>query len=363
MWERMINGLLYLQERAYDPLTGRSRTVSVRINPDNAKGRKTAQKTLLARLEEYKPKEMRLSDLIEAYKKELVRTVRPSTFERNSCSLRSSLKILDDVYVSKLTAGYIKRKLIETGKPNVYINEQIKRLKSMLKWAYMNDILPDNTIYDKLQKLPDPEKHDRIENKFLEKEELNALVDKMDNERWKLLTRFLALSGLRIGEAAALNNDDMDTEYITVSKSFSTNYRELGATKTKGSNREVYIQPELAETIRKIRVCMMIQRMRYGYEDRGFFFAGPTGDRIEYPAYAKYLRETAKKVVPNKQVTPHTLRHTMTSLFAEAGVSLEVISRRLGHENSEITQQIYLHVTKARKRMDNEEIKSINLFG
>lgn len=40
----------------------------------------------------------------------------------------------------------------------------------------------------------------------------------------------------------------------------------------------------------------------------------------------------------NEELTPHSLRHTHTSLLAEAGVSLEQIMDRLGHSDDKITK-------------------------
>ena len=363
MWETKIKGIPFLQERVSDPVTGKTHIISVKISPDNAKGRKEANRRLLERIDEHKPKPMHVSDLLKPYEKEMEKTLRHSTYRRNLCSLNSMIKIIGDPLIDKLTAGYIRQKLIDSGKEIYTLNELIKRFKTFLMWCYQNDYLPDRSLYDKLKKFPDPGRRDRIENKFLEKEELHVLVDAMGLERWKLLTQFLALSGLRIGEAIALNNDDVTSQYISVTKSYSENYHLISEPKTRSSIREVFVQPELLEVIKKIRVCMMRQRMIFGYEDKGYFFAGADGGRIGYAAYAKYLKETAAKVVPDKQVTPHTLRHTMTSLFAESGASLDVISRRLGHDSSDITRDVYFHITKTRKTMDNAEIETIRIFG
>ncbi|WP_144559519.1 tyrosine-type recombinase/integrase [Shouchella miscanthi] len=47
---------------------------------------------------------------------------------------------------------------------------------------------------------------------------------------------------------------------------------------------------------------------------------------------------------------PYSPRLTHTSLLAEAGVSLEEIMERLGHKNDSVTRDVYLHVTKSRKK-------------
>jgi len=361
MWEQTRNGTLYLCERSYDQRTGRSKTVSVKIPKDTASARKEAVKRLTAKLEEAKPKKMRLSDLIDLYEAELERTVRVSTYKRNCCSLNTMLGILDDIYLDYLTAGYVRTKLLATGKANNSMNELLKRFKAMLMWAYRNDFI-GREVADKLTLFRDDTKKERIADKFLEKEELQKLIEAFDIERWALTTEFLALTGLRFGECAGLNAEDVGQEYISVTKSWSENFRTLGDPKTKSSIREIYIQPELAEVIKKIRLCMMKQKMMLGYEDRGYFLTGVDGDRIGYAAYAKQLAIATEKAGIEKHVTPHVLRHTMTSLFAEAGVPLEVISRRLGHDSSDMTREIYLHITKTHKEKDNQKVKGVTLL-
>lgn len=361
MWEQNRNGSIYLCERLYDPLTGRSRTLTVKVSKDTASARKEAQRRLLAKLEDNKPnKRLHLSDLIELYLKEHERTVRHSTYYRDEKSLNSTLGIVGDVFIDQMTAGYIRKKMIESGRENGTLNEFIKRFKTFLMWAYRNDYI-ERDVADKLTLFPDKTAKAKVADKYLEKEELQALLDAMEIERWKLLTQFLALSGLRVGEAIALDVTDIDTEYIHVRKSYSEAFA-MGETKTDASNRDVFIQPELAAVIRKIRTCMKKQALLHRYEDQGYFMSGIDGGRVGYAAYCKYLKDIAQKVVPNKQVTPHTLRHTMTSLFSEAGVPLDIISRRLGHENSAITRNIYLHQTEGHKKKDNREVASVTLL-
>ena len=50
------------------------------------------------------------------------------------------------------------------------------------------------------------------------------------------------------------------------------------------------------------------------------------------------------------ELTPHSLRHTHTSLLAEANVGLEEIMDRLGHSDDDTTKNVYLHVTKEMKK-------------
>nr|WP_239984987.1 tyrosine-type recombinase/integrase [Sporolactobacillus pectinivorans] len=61
----------------------------------------------------------------------------------------------------------------------------------------------------------------------------------------------------------------------------------------------------------------------------------------------------------NKRLTPHKLRHTFTSLAAEAEIPLDDIRAMLGHYNDEITRKVYEHVTKNRRKKCH--ISSVNL--
>jgi len=362
MWTTTRNGTTYLCEAVSDPLTGRRKTYTVKLSCKGVKARAEAERRLAEKLEGHTaPKRLHLSDLIDRYDDEHIRTVRESTYKRDMSSLRTMLSITDDIYIDQMSAGYIRRKLIESGKENATLNELIKRFKTFLMWAYRNDYI-ERDVADKLALFPDKSAREKVEDKFLEKEELHRLLECFDLERHRLLTEFLALSGLRIGEALALETDDVDSEYIHVTKTFNEALSLVGDPKTATSKRDVYIQPELAEVIRRIRICMAKQRMMFGYQDRGYFFTGIDGGRLGYAAYRKQLAIAAEKSGIEKQIVPHTLRHTMTSLFAEEGVPLEVISRRLGHENSGITRRVYFHVTETRKIKDNQSIETVSIL-
>ncbi|GJM72946.1 hypothetical protein HMSSN036_51620 [Paenibacillus macerans] len=74
---------------------------------------------------------------------------------------------------------------------------------------------------------------------------------------------------------------------------------------------------------------------------------------------ARYMTEVLKRAGLSEELTPHKLRHTYTSLMAEAGVELPDIQRQLGHANDRITTQIYLHVTKAKRKTNIQKFESL----
>lgn len=171
-----------------------------------------------------------------------------------------------------------------------------------------------------------------------------------------------ALSGLRIGEAIALEQKDVDFEnrIISVNKTVDIVNDIVTAPKTLTSTREVYMQDELLDLCRKIKAYTMSECMRNGVRTR-LFVCDENGDHVQYYAYNKCLKRTAKNVL-GREITSHIMRHTHVALMAEAGVDLETISDRLGHANSKVTREVYMHVTERMKEERNNRIKSISLL-
>lgn len=74
--------------------------------------------------------------------------------------------------------------------------------------------------------------------------------------------------------------------------------------------------------------------METSYYDKDFIFV----KTIRYPGYPIFIKTVENRMKRllkitglNQALTPHSLRHTHTSLLAEAKVGLEEIMDRLGH--------------------------------
>lgn len=371
MWAQSTDtGRVKYVERYTDPLTGKTKYVTLTADKDTKTARKYAQLRLQEKIHERcgaagSADDYTMQEILDAYIKDQKRHLKISTTERNERILNALVrKIGPDIYVTKLTAAHVRKCLPEN--PAGY-NEKLRRFKAMIRWAYQNDMIDDIRFIDKLRSSEDYRKV-RIENKYLEKSELKAVIramDKPNTQHWMLLTQFLALTGLRIGEAFALTKADVDLEdlTITINKTYgvSLSHPELmNSPKTQTSNRTISIQQELLPVIKAIQTFMLKQTESFGCTSFLFFY-GPDGSYLSYDAYRKYLKETTLKVT-GRQLTPHALRHTMTSLFAEAGVPLDVISRRLGHADSDITKEVYMHVTAGLKKHDAEAIRNIRII-
>jgi integrase len=201
--------------------------------------------------------------------------------------------------------------------------------------------------------------------KYLEKDELQLFLD--TSEKYGLdgdQTTFTALSytGLRIGEWCALKwtDIDFDNQEISITKTIYrpnnkvTEYMLL-TPKSKTSRRRISITSEVVELLLAHKKEQNEIKMRYRntYHDKGFVMA-QTKEHPGYPILDKKVRSRMGRLLVmcnlSTELTPHSLRHTHTSLLAEAGAELYEIMERLGHSDDKMTRAIYLHVTKTRKK-------------
>ena len=365
MWTELLpNGKIRYVERFKDPLTLKDRKISITMSKDTAANRKAAFEELARKIEAIQcpvsTENITLQQLYEKYIAYQKQTVKPSTSHRNKGTLlKLVLAFGENTLVDKLSVPYVTEKMLNMNASAVTMNEYIRRFKAMLNWGRKMDLHSNYKICENLSFFQEPTtKRERIQDKYLEPWEIQLLLKYMEDGKcwhWFYLTKFLLLSGLRIGEAIALEMSDVTEKYISVSKTYDHINKIVTVPKTFTSNRDVFIQPELSELIQKYKLYRKETNFQYGISSP-LFFNSKHGEYISYDSYEKYLREAAEHILKRK-VTAHVLRHTHASLLLAEGISIDTISRRLGHENSQITKKIYLHVVEKLQEADENQIK------
>lgn len=356
-------GNLKLQHQYVDEVTGKRKYITITVNGKSNKAKHEAVEKLHEKLDHLTDKQHRLSGLISAFLAEQKVTMKLSTYTKSKYSLGVFLRVVGDVQLNKLTSGYIRQQILKANIPPVTANEYLDKWKACLRWGYENDFIEDYGVIQKLKKFKEEtSRKERIEDKYLETDEMKALLSAMDDKpRNKLFTQFLLLTGMRIGEVIALDRADIQGDYIHVCKNYDLVNHIITTPKTKDSIRDVYMQKELADLVTNIIRFMDEQQRNYGYEPTEYLFTSHLGERMSYDYYRQYLKAKSIEVL-GRPITAHALRHTHTSMLAAQGIPIEVISRRLGHSNSKITREVYMHVLEELKQKENDMIKDINLL-
>jgi integrase len=206
------------------------------------------------------------------------------------------------------------------------------------------------------QSVEDSENKEK-EYKFLEKEELAHFLKLSVTEGLEMdpiIFMVLSYTGLRIGELLALKWADFDDKQgtIRITKTIynPTNHFEkyqLLTPKTSGSVRTIKIDDMLVNMLKKHKIKQneIKFRNRIIYQDNGFIFAREDGHPQLRKVVETRLKRLLKKAGIEKNITPHSFRHTHTSLLIEAGVGVKEIQQRLGHTDINTTMNIYAHMT------------------
>lgn len=246
--------------------------------------------------------------------------------------------------------------------------------KKAVEMGYIKTDPTQYAVIPKTQKTVEELEAEEEIPKYLEKEELSLFLkmarDKgLEMDDVTFIT--LAYTGMRAGELCALKWRDIDFEKRTISitktcynPTNNTKKYELLPPKTKKSRRVIDVDAVVLVELEIHRARQNIVRMEHRdtYHDKDFIFA-KMKKNYGYPELVIIIEWRMARILRlaklNTELTPHSLRHTHTSLLAEAKVGLEEIMERLGHADDKITRRIYLHVTKAMKKEASQKFSEL----
>ena len=155
---------------------------------------------------------------------------------------------------------------------------------------------------------------------------------------YRLVVLFLAYTGLRWGEMAALRVGRVDflRRRVLVAESVTPVKGVMIFGPTKGhERREVPVPGFLVEEL---------ARHAEGHDTDDLFFTGGRGATMRSQTFQRAaLTEAAKRLgVPGFH--PHELRHTAASLAIASGADVKVVQQMLGHKSATMTLDLYGHL-------------------
>lgn len=180
---------------------------------------------------------------------------------------------------------------------------------------------------------------------YLTVEEVDKLLD-IDikdafSARNKSLLELLYATGLRISELINLEFKNIDLNECII--------RIMG----KGSKERIVPINDLAIKYLKIYV----KDYRYKLvkkEQNNFVYLNNHGKKMTRQGVFKMIKKRTQETGIKKDVSPHTLRHSIATHMLENGADLRIIQEFLGHESIGTTQ-IYTHLTNQKLKSDYME--------
>jgi integrase len=177
---------------------------------------------------------------------------------------------------------------------------------------------------------------------FLTAKEVAALANAVE-PRYRTLVFFLAYTGARIGEAAALRRKNVDllgrqAHIVEASKEVGGKLY-LGATKTEKS-RSVFLPAFLAEMMAK-----HIEEFVDATNKDALVFTTSTGSVVRQTGFRRRtFKPAAARAGLVAGLRPHDLRHTAVALAIEAGWHPKKIQEMVGHAGIQVTMEVYGHL-------------------
>jgi integrase len=166
-------------------------------------------------------------------------------------------------------------------------------------------------------------------------ETAQAILEAVRDDRLQGLWVLLLGTGLRLGEACALDWRDIDLEAPSV-------FVRKG--KTASATRRIPLPAFVVTALRQHRAAAK----RIGPREP-VFVGERTHDRLSVGVASHALpRLLVSKGLP--RLTPHKLRHGTATLLHQQGVPMRDIADILGHSSPTITARTYAHVSEGAKR-------------
>ena len=241
---------------------------------------------------------------------------------------------------------------------NVTINLHITLLKTIMNQALENEIIQVNKIY-KTKKLKVNSKEVKAfsinDQKKIENYCLNS------KEYYYSVGILLCLyTGLRIGELVALTWDDLN---------FKTKELYINKTITRiRKNKEwieMIIEPKTKKSIRKIplgnEIIILLKELKKKKISK-YIVSNKTGDRALIRTYQYFFTRIQKNLNIKEVLNFHALRHTFATRAIESGMDIKTLSEILGHSNTSITINRYVHsLDETKKKAMNKLSKMISI--
>ncbi|MBQ3373752.1 MAG: site-specific tyrosine recombinase XerD [Oscillospiraceae bacterium] len=226
--------------------------------------------------------------------------------------------------------GYISS-LREAGKSVATVSRSIASIKCMYQHLVIKQYLKHNPslklVPDKAtQKLPE----------ILTSEEINTLLAQPQcidakGYRDKAMLELLYATGIRVTELIDLNVSDVNLPGAVI------------RCHSRGKERFIPMYHEAVKALDDYLLLVRPQMIADPSEEA--LFVNVSGERMSRQGFWKIIKFYTKKAGIERDITPHTLRHSFAAHLLENGADIHAIQEMLGHADISSTQ-VYSNLVK-----------------
>ena len=262
--------------------------------------------------------------------------------------INADIKYMDLVYIQ----GFCKYLEEKRGNKSVTINNRIAAIRSFMQ--YVSEMEPEYSGIAKRALMVPMQKHKVPTMDFITKDEFEVMIKACDTNtfigtRDKLMLLLLYNSGARVSELLSIRCSDIRNSDVPNRTSV----------KIYGKGRKERIVPLWKNT------SVYIQKYIRNYHLNGddVLFINKNGDELTRSGVRSRINAIVKeaekdaRTLTEKNITPHTFRHSVAMNLLIAGVDISTIAIWLGHSSIETTHK-YMVADMDMKRKAMEKVGS-----
>jgi integrase len=227
-----------------------------------------------------------------------------------------------------------RKRLSDSSVANIF-----KPIRACLATAVAEGLIRQNPARDvAMPHRPQVETEERREVLALSRDQLATFL-RVVHPKHRELFRFLAVTGLRVSEVAALQwqNVVLDGSKPRVQVRRQLYRGRLQPPKSRHGRRDVPLDHAIVRELRARRIAAHYSR------DEDLVFANEAGGSIDKDNLRRRHLRPAAEEAGAPWAGFHTFRHTCASLLFERGASVVQVQRWLGHHSAAFTLTTYVH--------------------
>ena len=281
---------------------------------------------------------MKISDAIDLFRQHLIveKGLSPQTVESYMNDLKQFfLFFKDKKEVNDLEPYDINSFMAYGLSVGVSATTNLRRISSVKQFYIF--LKKDGYYTDDLPEVDPPKKPSHLPT-CLSIEEVEALLEapnmkSLSGIRDRAMLELMYACGLRVSELLALEKSNLNLK------------RGVVTIFGKGSKeRKVPVGDFAMEYVVKY---LNKVRGKFHGEKSKYLFLNRSGQPLSRFYFFRQIKKYAMQVGIDKEISPHTLRHSFATHLLEGGAKLRTVQEMLGHSNI-ATTQIYTHVSSKR---------------
>lgn len=289
--------------------------------------------------------------------------VKPSTFDRIEQVCENQIfPCIGDLQINSVTANDFQKMINELAEKYSYstVKKAYDYTKSCFTLAYdkreilYNPFVRISLPVNKKKDIADIHYYNDDEIKLIKEYSLQKYSNGCYVYKYGYAIILLLYTGLRVGELLALKWDcvDFDKKTLTV----SGNVKQVKNRNSDASVSYITIEQNTAKTKSGMRVIPLsksaLEALEYFREinKNHTYIVSSSEDK---PLSARNLDRTFRSILTNAGIENihgvHSLRHTFASMLFRKGVDVKTVSELLGHADTGVTYNIYIHLIQEQK--------------